>query len=90
MACGCPMVAANATTIPEITNGAALLFDPLDSAQMAEAIHWGLTDSDLRNALVQQGYAQLPRFGWETIVLELIAVYRRVARESRPYHGRRP
>lgn len=29
MASGCPIAGANATTVPEITNGAALLFDPL-------------------------------------------------------------
>jgi glycosyltransferase involved in cell wall biosynthesis len=87
MACGCPIAAADATTIPEITNGAALLFDPLDSDQMAEAIHRVLTDADLRQALVAQGYDQLPRFAWDTIVPQLIAVYKRLARENRPSQG---
>ena len=50
MACGCPIAAADATTIPEITNGAALLFDPLDSDQMAEAIHRALNDADLETS----------------------------------------
>ncbi len=88
MACGCPIAAADATTIPEITKGAALLFDPLDAGQMAEAIHRALHDADLRQALVAQGTAQSPRFAWEAIVPQLIAVYERVALGNCSMRGR--
>jgi glycosyltransferase involved in cell wall biosynthesis len=84
MACGCPIAAANATSIPEVTNGAALLFDPFDPEQIAEAIHLALTDADLRSALVAHGYVQLPRFSWKAIASRLVAVYERVAQENHP------
>jgi glycosyltransferase involved in cell wall biosynthesis len=84
MACGCPIAASNAASIPEVTGGAALLFDPFDPEQMAEALHQALNDPDLRQTLVARGHAQLPRFAWDTIVSQLIALYEGVALATAP------
>jgi glycosyltransferase involved in cell wall biosynthesis len=89
MACGCPIAAANTTSIPEITDGGALLFDPFDPEQMAEALHQALNDADLRQTLVARGNVQLPRFAWDTIVPQLVAVYERVALQNGPLRRRR-
>jgi glycosyltransferase involved in cell wall biosynthesis len=75
MACGCPVVAADATTIPEVTNGAALLFDPLDPEAMARAIHTGLNEPQLTADLVKRGRQQIGRFDWQRIVADTIRVY---------------
>jgi glycosyltransferase involved in cell wall biosynthesis len=75
MACGCPIVAANTTSIPEITNGAALLFDPFDPEAIANAIHRLINDSALCTELVEQGYRQIFRFDWKAIVPQLVSVY---------------
>ena len=77
MACGCPIVAADATTIPEITNGAALLFDPMSPEDMARAMWTLWQDSELAAELAAKGFAQLHRFDWRTIVSGLMAVYQR-------------
>lgn len=63
---------------PEVTYGAAMLFDPFDPEAIAAAIHAVLTSSDRRQQLVERGYQQLSRFDWETIVSKLIDVYRQV------------
>lgn len=78
MACGCPIAAADATTIPEITNGAALLFDPFDPDAIAEAIHNLLVDSDLCKMLVRKGYERAEAFQWAKIVPQIEQVYERV------------
>jgi glycosyltransferase involved in cell wall biosynthesis len=75
MACGCPIAAADATTIPEVTNGAALLFDPLDPEAMARAIHTGLSEPELMADLVKRGRQQAGRFDWQRIVADTIRVY---------------
>lgn len=75
MACGCPIVAANATSIPEITNGAALLFDPFDPEAIANAIHRLINNPALCTELVEKGYRQIGRFDWQTIIPQLISVY---------------
>lgn len=75
MACGCPIVAADATTIPEITSGAALLFDPMSVEEIACAIEQAWCDQGLRARLVEQGYQQLHRFAWEGVVERLLRIY---------------
>jgi len=35
MACGCPVICSNTTSLPEVANEAALMFDPLNVAAMA-------------------------------------------------------
>lgn len=83
MACGCPVVAAAATTIPEVTGDAALLFDPFDPSAIADAIHSAIHNPELRTALVANGYRQLHRFDWQDIVAQHHAVYAQAAQEAR-------
>ncbi|PKQ27572.1 MAG: hypothetical protein CVT63_07305 [Candidatus Anoxymicrobium japonicum] len=82
MACGCPIAAADATTIPEITNGAAFLFDPFSPENIAEAIRLVLHDQELRNTLIERGYQQLKRFDWEAIIPQLVGIYERVVNRA--------
>ena len=79
MACGCPIAASNATAIPKCANGAALLFDPFEPTAIAEGIHRLLIDRVLCEQLAETGYQQLHRFSWQTIVPQLLAIYRQVA-----------
>ncbi len=65
MACGCPVIASNRTSVPEIVGDGALLVDPDDIPGLAAAIRSVLTDSDLRSDLRRRGSANLGRFTWE-------------------------
>ena len=65
MACGVPAVCSNASSIPEIAGDAALLVDPLDTDDIAEAMAHVLEDADLRQTMVDRGLAQAARFTWE-------------------------
>lgn len=62
MSAGCPVVAANATCIPEIVADAAELFDPTSAAALARAIEkvWG--DAAWRQVLVARGRRQAQQF----------------------------
>ncbi|KPW45735.1 Glycosyl transferase, group 1 family protein [Pseudomonas syringae pv. philadelphi] len=64
-ACGCPVLAANAASIPEVLQASALYFDPLDVSHMAAAMHRVLSDAPLRQALRRQGLKNVQRFSWE-------------------------
>lgn len=83
MACGCPIAAANATAIPECVGEAAVLFDPLDPAAIAEAIGALLDDAPRRRALAERGAQRLPDYAWTSLVPRLAAVYARVANAPR-------
>lgn len=74
MACGCPVVAANTGAIPEISGGAALLFDPLSAPEMAEKIVAILTESGLRQTYVERGLSRARDFTWERCARETLKV----------------
>lgn len=65
MACGCPVVAAARTSIPEVVGDAALLVDPDDVAAFAAALRRALEDEALRADLVARGRVRLARFDWD-------------------------
>lgn len=64
-ACGCPVLAANAASIPEVLQASALYFDPLGVSHMASAMERILTDESLRQALRRRGLQNVERFSWE-------------------------
>ncbi|MDY7565559.1 glycosyltransferase family 1 protein [Pseudomonas sp. RTC3] len=64
-ACGCPVLAANAASIPEVLQASALYFDPLDVGHIASAMERILTDISLRQSLRRRGLNNVTRFSWE-------------------------
>ncbi len=78
MACGTPVVASNTTSIPEIAADAALLVDPMDTDALVAAIQTALSDSDLRQALVEKGLRRAQQFSWERTAFETLDVYRKI------------
>ena len=78
LACGCPVVAGDATSVPEITANAALLVDPRDPDAFAGAIARVLEDAGLAASLRAAGPARAASFTWRRVALETLAMYRRV------------
>jgi len=75
MACGTPVVCSKAASLPEVVGNAALLVDPNNPADLAQAMLAALTDESLRAYLRQQGLAQAARFSWEKTARETLQVY---------------
>jgi glycosyltransferase involved in cell wall biosynthesis len=65
MACGTPVAASNATSIPEVVGEAGLLFDPYNVDEMAWAMERLIQDSALREKLRQKGLERARQFTWE-------------------------
>jgi glycosyltransferase involved in cell wall biosynthesis len=65
MRSGVPVVAADATCLPEILGGAGLLADPRDDEAMARALHRAVADEALRADLIARGRARSAEFTWE-------------------------
>lgn len=80
MAVGSPVVASNASSLPEIAGDAALLVPPGDERALAEAIHTLLQDNHLRAQLRVKGQAQAQKFTWQRAAEETIAVYHAAVR----------
>ena len=72
MARGTPVVAADATALPETAGGAAALCDPLDPDDIARAIRAVLDDPE---RYAERGRARAAAFSWERTAAATRAVY---------------
>jgi glycosyltransferase involved in cell wall biosynthesis len=75
MQLGCPVAAANLTSIPEVVGEAALLFDPRNPDSIAGAIHRLIVDDTLRHMLSARGREQAALFSWEKAARETLQVF---------------
>jgi glycosyltransferase involved in cell wall biosynthesis len=65
-ACGCPVIAAHAASIPEVLGDSALYFDPLKVSDIAECMQRVLLDETLRQDLRRRGKANVARYSWSS------------------------
>jgi glycosyltransferase involved in cell wall biosynthesis len=65
MACGCPVAASTAASIPEVCGEAALYFDPLDVQEMADKMVRLVQDQGLRKELMAKGSKRARDFSWD-------------------------
>lgn len=74
MSCGCPAIAANTSSIPEVVGDGGILINPNDSADIASALE-SLLDRDIRNLYIQRGLARSELFSWDECARKHIEVY---------------
>ena len=84
MACGCPVVAARATSLPEVCGDAALLADPRNPADIAAAVASVLDDPALATRLREAGRARAAGFTWAAAAARLAAVADAAGRDRKP------
>jgi glycosyltransferase involved in cell wall biosynthesis len=65
MALGCPVLASNAASIPEVCGDAAAYFDPDDAAGLAQLIQRVMLKEDERAALIARGKRRILDHSWE-------------------------
>jgi alpha-1,3-rhamnosyl/mannosyltransferase len=75
-ASGVPVVASNTTALPEVTAGAALEVDPLDSGAIADAMLALAREPVLRARCIAAGHARAARLTWAATAQQTAAVYR--------------
>jgi len=75
---GCAVVSSDATSLPEVTGEAALLFDPASPEALADRITLLLNDEPARAALRQRAQRQAARFSWASAARLTLDVYQRV------------
>jgi len=79
MACGTPVVASNRASLPEVLGDAALLVDPENEEEFAEALVRVLTDPDLQAYLSHKGRKRAAGYTWERTMEIVRRVYRQAA-----------
>jgi glycosyltransferase involved in cell wall biosynthesis len=78
MSNGCPVIASNVSSLPEVVGEAGVLVEPTDAAQLSGVMRELLSDPQRADLLRERGYAQARRFSWEQCARETISVYRQV------------
>jgi len=79
MACGCPVVTSNTSSLPEVVGEAGITVDPYDTSSLVRAMRRVLTDSGLRNDMVRRGLEQAKKFTWERTAELTLQLYNKVA-----------
>ena len=77
MSMGCPVIASNASSIPEVVGDAAILFDPSSKNELIDAIE-SLCDESKRNDLIKRGFEQEKKFSWDKMASETLAIYKSI------------
>ena len=65
MACGCPVITSNTTSIPEVGGDSVFYVDPEDVDDIAQGMYQVLTNSKLRKSLREKGIVRSQLFSWE-------------------------
>jgi len=82
MACGTPVVANNASCLPEVAGDAAVLVDADDAEAFAATIRQVMEDEALRRDLIARGFQRAAQFRPEICAQRMLEVYERVAAEG--------
>ena len=77
MACGCPVVGSNSSSLPELVGNAGLLVDPLDVEDIAKNLKSIIYDLKLKKTLIERGFEQVRKFSWEKCAKQTLTVLER-------------
>lgn len=78
MGSGCPVIASNTSSLPEVVGGAGILINPFDVDEMVSAMNQMLM-SDVRLQYVAAGLEWCKSFTWDESAKKHVDVYRSLA-----------
>lgn len=78
MACGTPLITSNTTSLPEVVGEAGILVDPYKVDEIKAAIVKVLTDSKLRNDLIEKGLERSKQFTPEKTTDQILEIFAEV------------
>ena len=73
--CGVPVVASNFTSLPEVAGEGAILVNPKDAGELADALTKALSSPQVRKDLIRKGNKNTKRFTWNNSSRKILAVF---------------
>jgi len=70
-----PVIASNRSSLPEILGGSALLIDPYNRLDIADAIRIVLKEEKTRNILIRKGRENAVQFNWSSAAKHYIKLF---------------
>lgn len=74
MACGCPVITSNVSSLPEVAGNAAMLVDPYSVEEIAKAMDVILSNRYIALDLKEKGFERVKKFSWKESAHTLHAV----------------
>lgn len=82
MACGCPVITSNTSSMPEVAGNAALLIDPRDPESIQQGIEQLLKNEGIRKKLIENGYERPPLFDYKKGAATTLAKYQDILHQA--------
>ncbi|NLG49866.1 MAG: glycosyltransferase family 4 protein [Chloroflexi bacterium] len=79
MACGTPVVVSNVSSFPEVVGDAGILVDPNNVDEITVGMWRALSDSKLRECLIEKGLKRAATFSWDKAAAETLELYHSLA-----------
>ena len=83
MACGRAVTCSHTSALPEVVDGAAILFDPYAVDEIVRALADLLLDSELRARMERLGLQRAAHFSWQKTAQRTLEVFREVLQQPR-------
>ena len=77
MACGAPVLASSIPIFHEVAAGAAIYFDPNDTADLVKAIETSF-DNCTHQHYISRGLKRAAEFSWDKCAAGMYSVYQKV------------
>src|SRR5581483_2274031 len=78
-ACGAPLIATQASALPEVLGDAAIYIDPTQPTQLRAALERVLEDAALRHTLRTRGSERAQRLTWDSAARRVMQVFEELA-----------
>jgi glycosyltransferase involved in cell wall biosynthesis len=78
-ACGCPVISTITGATPEVSGGAAVLVNPYNHRDIAQALYSVLTEGDLREKLVRDGLENVKKYSWRMTAQRTLELFRKIS-----------
>jgi len=86
MACGTPVITSNVFSMPEVAGDAAVLIDPTDPVDLAQAMQKVIADPDFSKAISAKGFEQFTRFSWAKMAKDYMEIYKEIVEDAKNHH----
>lgn len=79
ISCGCPVVASDVASVPEVVGEAGILLKPYQRKKWVDTIYRVLNREELKKKLVKETWEQASKFSWEKTAKQTLNVYKELS-----------
>ncbi|WP_028992026.1 glycosyltransferase family 4 protein [Thermoanaerobacter thermocopriae] len=82
MACGCPVITSNTSSLPEVVGDAGVMVNPYNVEEIGRAIDLVLSNENLRREMIEKGLKQVQKFSWRKTAEEIYKVIKEIGEKK--------